>query len=168
MSQTRHPFKSSSISSRRIIGLLVIVIALAATIQPNTASAQNAAPNPISNAASKLNPMNWKMPTFPKTRLRLPNFLVPKTDQERIVQRKNGLMDDMKATTAASWKRTKEVLNPARLNPMNLLAGPSKSPSEPKSPGFFSSLFGAPASPQASQPEERVATVNQFLSQQRP
>lgn len=99
--------------------------------------------------------MNWKVP----------EFLVPNKDQDRIVERKNTLVGDIKTTASSSWQRTKTALNPARLNPMNLFA--SSDPAEPakkKEPGFFSSMF----SPSEPKPEDRVATVNQFLNQERP
>lgn len=108
---------------------------------------------------SKLNPMNWKVPSF-----RLPNFLVHNDDQERIVERKNGLVSDVKSTASRSWQRTKETFNPARLNPMNLFAGTSTDSTTEKKPGFFSSLL----SPAPAEPEERVATVNDWLGQERP
>jgi len=105
-----------------------------------------------------------KAPAF-----RMPSFLVPNDDQERIVERKNGLMTDVKTTASKSWQRTKETFNPARLNPMNMFAGTgteTKSTSQSDSPGFFSSMFGAPQA--ASGPEERVANVNDFLELERP
>lgn len=138
-------------------GIAAFAIALSVSGQP--ASAQE--PGPVSKVAEKLNPVNWKLPTF-----RLPNFLVPQDEQSRIVQRKDGLVQDIKGTASRSWQRTKETFNPARLNPMNLFAGaagPSNTTDE-KKPGFFSSLL----SPPESQPAERVATVNEFLGQSRP
>lgn len=104
--------------------------------------------------ATKLNPMNWKMPAF----------LVPNKDQDRIVERKNSLVGDVKSTASQSWQRTKTALNPARLNPMNLFASAEpERPAKKKEPGFFSSMF----SPSEPEPEERVATVNEFLNQDR-
>ncbi|MEO9930663.1 hypothetical protein [Rhodopirellula bahusiensis] len=133
-------------------------------------SAQGAEPGAFSKMAQTLNPANWKMPSMPKTpSFRMPTFLVPNADQDRIVERKDGLMTDVKNTASASWQRTKETFNPARLNPMNMFAGAGteKAPaSESDSPGFFSSMFGAPKA--ATGPEERVANVNDFLDLQRP
>ncbi|WP_246113027.1 hypothetical protein [Allorhodopirellula solitaria] len=111
------------------------------------------------SAAAKLNPANWSMPSF-----RLPDFLVRNDDQERIVERKNTLVGDIKTTASESWQRTKDTFNPARLNPMNLFAGDSNQSTDEKKPGFFSTLL-APMTPE---PEERVATVNEFLNQDRP
>ena len=139
------------------MGIAAFAFALSFSVEP--VSAQE--PGPISKVAEKINPANWKLPTF-----RLPNFLVPQDEQNRIVQRKDGLVQDIKGTAARSWQRTKDTLNPSRLNPMNLFAGASSSSDHggQKKPGFFSSLL----SPPASQPTERVATVNEFLGQSRP
>lgn len=142
----------------------LLMLGLVSWTQGPSASAQEAK-GPISGIAEKLNPMNWKMPSMKPPGFRLPNFLVANEDQDRIVQRKNGLMDDMKGTASKSWQRTKEVFNPARLNPMNMFAGGANKPAGEKSPGFFSSLLGGQST---SQPEERVASVNEFLGQQRP
>ncbi|MEM6364310.1 MAG: hypothetical protein AAF745_07780, partial [Planctomycetota bacterium] len=116
---------------------------------------------------AKMNPANWKMP---KPSFRLPNFLVPQDDQNRIVERKSSLVTDVKTTASKSWQRTKELFNPARYNPMNLLtggAGNSTTPKPNSSPGFFRSLFTPPPAA-APAPESRVAGVNDFLSQERP
>lgn len=135
-----------------------------------SASAQGAEPGAFSKMAQTLNPANWKMPSMPKApAFRMPSFLVPNEDQDRIVERKNGLMTDVKTTASKSWQRTKETFNPARLNPMNMFAGTgteTKSTSQSDSPGFFSSMFGAPQA--APGPEERVANVNDFLDLERP
>jgi len=102
----------------------------------------------------------------------MPKFNVPsfggmlpgQDDRQRIVKKKDGLFADVGSTARRSWAKTKETLNPARLNPMNLFAaGDAAAPSEPKKPGFFSSLFAPP-----EEPTERVATVNDFLNQERP
>ncbi len=135
--------------------LLVVGVALAST--GSLAAEQPGTSQP--SAAAKLNPMNWKMPSF-----HMPEFLVPNNDQERIVKRKNTLVGDIKTTASKSWQRTKATFNPARLNPMNMFAGPTKQPGRQEKPGFFSSLL----SPSSPEPEERVATVNQFLNQDRP
>lgn len=142
---------------RVCVGIATFAIAFSFSVQP--VSAQQ--PGPVSKVAEKINPANWKLPSF-----RLPNFLVPQDEQSRIVQRKDGLVQDIKGTASRSWQRTKATFNPARLNPMNLFAGaagPSNNGGE-KKPGFFSSLL----SPPVSQPTERVATVNEFLGQSRP
>ncbi|TWT68444.1 hypothetical protein Pan14r_06890 [Crateriforma conspicua] len=111
--------------------------------------------------ASKMNPMNWQMPKF-----KMPSFsgVMPgQEDKDRIIKKKDSLFSDVGATAKRSWTRTKEVLNPARLNPMNMFAGNASKPvtTETKKPGFFGSLFAQP------EPEEKVATVGEFLSQDR-
>jgi hypothetical protein len=155
--------------SRRLtlcVCLLVGSQCLAAT----SASAQEAEPGALSKVAQTLNPANWKMPSLPKApSFKMPAFLVPEADQNRIVERKDGLMTDVKNTASASWQRTKETFNPARLNPMNMFAGAgteSTATKQSESPGFFSSLFGAPKA--ETGPEERVANVNDFLGLERP
>lgn len=135
-------------------------------VTPPTTPVSEQQPGMMTRFAQTLNPVNWKVPGGG---FRLPNFMVARQDQDRIIERKDGLMSDVRGTASRSWARTKEVFNPARLNPMNMLAGPqdpAQNTSAPKSesPGFFRSLF----SPPASQPEERVAGVNDFLGLQRP
>ncbi|WDQ16028.1 hypothetical protein [Rhodopirellula sp. P2] len=161
-------FKMSPFSHRLTVCVCLFVGSqfLVAT----SASAQDAEPGAFSKMAQTLNPANWKMPSMPKApSFRMPSFLVPDDDQNRIVERKDGLMTDVKNTASASWQRTKETFNPARLNPMNMFAGAgtqSTATEKSDSPGFFSSMFGAPKA--ETGPEERVANVNDFLGQQRP
>lgn len=148
------------------ITVMVVLLAASQVCLSTNVSAQDAEPGVFTKAAQTLNPTNWKMPSAPK--FRLPAFLVPNEDQDRIVQRKDSLFTDVKTTASKSWQRTKETFNPARLNPMNMFAGNTTAPktAEPESPGFFGSLFGAPKA--ASGPEERVANVNDFLGLDRP
>ncbi len=124
---------------------------------------------PPANAAepggSKLNPANWSMPQA----FRLPSFLVPNEDQDRIVKRKTGLMTDVKNTSSRTWQRTKTALNPARFNPMNMFAGGAATPGPggESKPGFFANLFGtAPAA--AEGPDSRIAGAGGFIGQDRP
>lgn len=138
-----------------LLALLVVGVLLASTGSIAAEQPGTAAPS----TASKLNPMNWKMPSF-----HMPEFLVPNNDQERIVQRKNTLVGDIKTTASKSWQRTKATFNPARLNPMNMFAGSAPEPGQKEKPGFFRSLL----SPSPAEPEARVATVNEFLNQDRP
>lgn len=154
-----HSLGDSALPGRALLAWVLLLGFTLAWAEPTVA--QTTQPSAASAVAEKINPMNWRMPSF-----RLPNFLVRDEEQERIVKRKNGLVTDIKDTASRSWQRTKETFNPARLNPMNLFAGPT--PTQPgdgeKKPGFFSSLL----SPAAPQPEERVATVNEWLGQERP
>lgn len=148
-------------------GIALTAILIFAALCPTLATAQSSSqPGPVGSMFQKMNPMNWKMPAMKAPSFRLPNFMVQQNDQERIVERKNTLVTDVKSTASRSWQRTKETLNPARLNPMNLFAGPSTNAPPPRndsSPGFFKSMFTSPP-----EPEERVANVNDFLNQQRP
>jgi len=147
---------SVSQASPRPALLFVVALAVFLLAPVGSVSAQQSGESPTSGIAQKINPANWKMPSF-----RLPNFLVRHDEQERIVERKDGLVSDIKGTASRSWQRTKKTFNPARLNPMNLFAGPTTGPDQEKKPGFFSSLLTPP------QPEERVATVNEWLGQDR-
>jgi len=139
----------------------VVAVALCFAAPSLVCGQDSTAPGTAKTVASKLNPMNW---TMPKAKFRLPSFLVPHNDQNRIVERKDGLVSDVKKTAASSWQRTKEIFNPARLNPMRLFTAPAPEPSRTESPGFFKGLL----SPAASEPEERIANVNDFLSLERP
>lgn len=145
---------------QQALAMLFVIVMLAGI--GSSANAQQSGPREPTTTMQKMNPVNWKMPSF-----RLPNFMVPQDEQTRIVKRKDGLVTDVKDTASRSWKRTKEVFNPARYNPMNLFAaGPEETqrPTSEDKPGFFSSMFGPPH----NEPVERVATVNEFLSQDRP
>ncbi len=112
---------------------------------------------------SNLNPMNWQMP-----QMKMPDFrsmLPGQEEKTRIIQKKDGLMNDVKTTASNSWQKTKEVLDPKKLNPMNLFpASPTPTTtSGTQQPGFFSSLF-APGKPVQQEPQE-IATVGDFLAQ---
>ena len=131
------------------------------------ADSPTAATNPISNLAGGLNPMNWKMPSF-----KMPAFksLLPgQKEKQRIVNKKDGLVNEVTQTASNSWRKTKEVLNPKRLIPTNMFAGNNNSKpagTADQTPGFFSSLLNGPkqAAPSAEK-EEQVATVSDFLGQ---
>ena len=119
------------------------------------------------DASPTLNPLNWNLPSFKTPQWKMPNFgsLLPAPeDKERIIKKKDNLFTDISSTAKSSWQRTKEALDPQKLNPMKMFAT-SDSPetsAESERPGFFRSLFAAP------EPEERVANVNDFLGQDRP
>ena len=66
-------------------------------------------------AASAMNPLNWKMPE-----LKMPNFksLLPsKAEQTQIDEKKDGLFDQVGKTASNSWTKTKTALSPKNLNP---------------------------------------------------
>lgn len=124
---------------------------------------------PIGQAVETLNPLNWNWPTFSPPQLRVPQLLPAREEQQRIVEKKNSLWDDVSGTTRRSWQRTKEALSPQKWNPMNWWtpADPgrppeTRRPAGQESPGFFGSLF------RPSEPEARVANVTDFLGQERP
>ncbi|SMP53492.1 hypothetical protein SAMN06265222_104121 [Neorhodopirellula lusitana] len=149
-------------SAMKRFTLIVLTVAFLSMTHIETASAQDSQPSGFGAVFQKLNPANWKAPSF-----QMPSFLVPQEDKTRIVERKDGLVADIKGTASRSWTRTRETLNPARLNPMNLFAGTGDTAGTAtgeSKPGFFSSLL----SPPATEPAERVASVNEFLGQERP
>jgi hypothetical protein len=111
-----------------------------------------------------MNPANWTMPQW-----KMPNFrsiLPGQEEKTRVVKKKDGLLSETKAVATNSWNKTKEVMDPQKLNPARLFrpassTTPSKS-SEPEQPGFFSRLF-TPA-PEESKPK----SPNEFLKGDRP
>jgi len=122
-------------------------------------------PSPIGQLVNGLNPMNWRMPQW-----KMPNFkqLLPGTDEQtRIKKKKDGLFDEVSKTASNSWNKTKQVLNPQKLNPINYFPASARTPSPRKpvqtEPGFFRSLF----TPRAA-PEKDNSTVTDFLRQSRP
>lgn len=137
------------LSYRIFVGVVAVMVLWAASA--TSASAQDVEkPSAFSQMTSKLNPANWKMPSF--------SSVLPKTNEkERIIERKDSFVDEVTGTAKNSWQRTK-----AALNPMKLLPAGNKTPSpEKKEPGFFSRLFSPPAASQNSE------TVTDFLKQDR-
>lgn len=122
-------------------------------------------PGAIGRTVEAMNPVNWNWPSFKPPQWKMPQLLPAREDRERIVKKNDSLWSDVATTTQQSWNKTKQVLHPRKLNPMNWWSAPSEPsrPVAPKSPGFFGSLFGP-----ADQPEERVADVTDFLGQDRP
>lgn len=147
-----------SSTARRFAAFLAIT---SATLLPcGEVSAETGEPGMFSKIGHAMNPANWSMP---KTGLRMPEFLVPQTDQNRIIEKKNSLVTDVKSSSSSAWKTTKETFNPSRLNPMNWTMPAAGEETDEKKPGFFSSLF-----PPKEEPVEHVAGVNDFLNQERP
>ena len=105
-----------------------------------------------------LNPANWKMPDF--------KSILPGQDEKtRIKKKKDGLMTEMTTTASNSWTKTKEVLDPQKLNPARMFSASNKTNStreEPAKPGFFRSLFTP------DPPEKKDLTVTDFLGRSRP
>jgi hypothetical protein len=116
-------------------------------------------------AASAMNPMNWKMP-----QLKMPNFksLLPsKAEQAEVNEKKDGLFDQVGKTASNSWSKTKSALSPKNLNPARFFTASSKSavktvPAKEKKPGFWSKLL----SPWPEEEPEQT-TVTDFLRQPR-
>lgn len=144
--------------SRQRMIAFVATIALSVVLQLSSstvASAQDGGAAPL----GPLNPANWKMPSF-----KMPSFgnLMPGSDEKaRITKKKDGLFQEVGQSASNSWKKTKEVFNPQKLNPTKFFTASSRTPAE-KKPGFFSSLF----TPQPA--EKDSGTVTDFLRQDRP
>ena len=118
--------------------------------------------SPFGQMASKLNPANWKMP-------KMPNFqgLLPQAEEKaRVTKKKDSLVDEVGKTASSSWDRTKEALNPQKLNPANFFTASSRTPGNAapteKKPGFFQSLF----SPFV--PADENETMSGWIGQPRP
>ena len=125
------------------------------------------AEGPFTRMAKGLNPANWTMPKFEMPSFnapRMPSFktmLPGQEEKRRIVKKKDGLVDEVSKTASNSWDRTKDAFNPMKLASWRPFSGDETAarPAEPKSPGFFSSLFQAPP------PQEQPTTVTDFLGQ---
>lgn len=122
-------------------------------------------PSGFAQAASAMNPLNWKMP-----QLKMPNFksLLPsKAEKDAINEKKDGLFDQVGKTASNSWSKTKTALSPKNLNPARFFTTSSKSsvkttPVNEKKPGFWSKLL----SPWPEEEPEQT-TVTDFLRQPR-
>lgn len=121
--------------------------------------------SPFGQMVTILNPANWKMP-------KMPTFqgLVPQAEEKaRITKKKDSLVDEVGKTASSSWNRTKEALNPQKLNPANFFTASARTPVKTapveKKPGFFQSLF-SPFSPAV--PEDENETMSGWIAQPRP
>ena len=115
--------------------------------------------NPFTQLMSGLNPANWKMPKLPS----MSTFLPTKTEQDRVITKKDGLVTEMSTTAKQSWQRTKATLNPMRLIPAGFKQGSQAAPAAKKEPGFFSKLFSPfPTGGDA----DSKPSVNDFLKQE--
>jgi len=141
-----------------IIGAALTLL-LFADLSTATAQTKTTDPTPIGRMVSGLNPMNWQMPNFR-------DMLPAQEEKARIKKKKDGLFDEVTQTASRSWNRTKQVLNPQKLNPVNFFPASARTPSSKQTkkaePGFFRSLFTA-----AEEPNDN-ATVTDFLRQSRP
>ncbi len=142
-----------------------LIVAATATISANQAAADHIVkPGPVKTVTHNLNPTNWRMPKW-----KMPKFgsiLPQKEEKARIVKKKESLFDEVKTTTANTWNRTKEALNPQKLNPARMFPASAKLPSKPKKkePGFWSNLL-APYPPQQETSDQ---TMTDFLGLDKP
>ncbi|MCS7470343.1 hypothetical protein NZK35_27150 [Stieleria sp. ICT_E10.1] len=119
--------------------------------------------NPLTRMMSGLNPMNWQMP-----KLKMPTmstFLPSKDEKERVITKKDSLVDEVSMTAKKSWQRTKDTLNPMRLIPAGFRqdSQAAPAPAAKQQGGFFSNLF----SPfPKSEDDEVNRSVNEFLKQE--
>ncbi|MEM6469206.1 MAG: hypothetical protein AAF802_06520 [Planctomycetota bacterium] len=116
------------------------------------------APSPMTKMMSGLNPANWKMPKLPS----MSRFLPTKAEKERVIKKKNGLVDEVSTTAKKSWQRTKDTLNPMKLIPAGFRKDGTQAASKPKSEGgFFRNLFA----PFPKEPEMPTNSVTDWLKQ---
>ncbi|WP_147868756.1 hypothetical protein [Stieleria maiorica] len=159
----------------RTIALTCVLFLTAMTVaSPPHASAQDptsqdpttepALPgNPLTRMVSGLNPMNWQMP-----KLKMPtmsSFLPTKQEKDRVITKKDSLVDEVSTTAKKSWQRTKDTLNPMRLIPAGFRQNSQTTPAPQakQQGGFFSNLF-APFPKSAD--EDTSHSVNDFLKQE--
>ncbi len=149
---------------RTVKRLAATIAAVMLVSSPNLVGADELIqPSPMSRMVETLNPVNWRMPQW-----KMPNFkrLMPAKDETvRIRKKKDSLFDEVAKTTSSSWKRTKQVFNPQKMNPARFFQASAKTKSRaPKrnKPGFFGSMFGSSPKPQSS------GTVSDFLAQPKP
>lgn len=115
--------------------------------------------NPLTKMFSGLNPANWKMP-----KLKMPTmdtFMPTKSEKDRVITKKDGLVQEVSNTAKQSWQRTKETLNPMKLIPVGFRQNEQTTPAPKKEGGFFSSLFA----PKPTEPVSAASSVTDFLKQ---
>lgn len=139
--------------------VLILLIALLPLTSAAAAQEPDADPQlpgtPLAGMFSALNPANWKMP-------KMSTFLPSKKEKERVITKKNSLVDEMSITAKQSWQRTKTTLNPMRLIPAGFKTNSQTKPAPKKEGGFWSNLF-APFP--KSDRELDKPDVNDFLRQ---
>ncbi|MCG8650909.1 MAG: hypothetical protein MI861_13810 [Pirellulales bacterium] len=143
----------------------IILVALSVLAGPNAALADKPVrSSPVGRMVDTLNPANWKMPS-----MKMPKFssILPARDEKaRIKKKKDSLMDEVTQTASNSWRKTKETLNPKKLNPVRFFSASAKTPStktRDKKPGFLGSLFQP-----KPQPAAQDQTVTDFLGLAKP
>ena len=152
-----------SLTTRAIALCLAVFIGSAANPRIVSADSPDAG-DPFTRMAQGLNPANWTMPKFNMPSLPSFKAMLPgQEEKQQIIKKKDGLVDEVSKTASDSWGKTKDALNPMKLAAWKPFGGDSPPPtSAEKSPGFFSSMFGAP------EPEGKPTTANDFLKQSRP
>jgi hypothetical protein len=138
--------------------LTLLPIAAADAQQPETDAPLPG--NPLTRMMTGLNPANWNMP-----KLKMPTmatFLPSKQEKERVITKKDSLVDEVSNTAKQSWKRTKDTLNPMRLLPAGFKQTSPTKTAPKKQGGFFSSLF-APFPPDSDRSDK--PSVNDWLKQ---
>ena len=157
------------IMRRHFVVAVAFLLILVSTFTSTPACAEEYAPQtPVGRMMQGLNPANWKMPEFKMPTIQ--NLMPGQDDKDRIIERKNGLVDEVKGTAMRSWTKTKETLNPMRFLSGGLMGGTSdgQQPVQ-QTGGFFSNLLSggsqAVAEPSAVQP---ASGVNDFLNMTKP
>ena len=151
--------------STRAIALCFAVFVGVSANQPIVSADSPVTEGPFTRMAQGLNPANW---TMPKVNMpSMPSFkkMLPGQEEKRqIIQKKDGLVEEVSKSASNSWNKTKDALNPMKLASWRPFGGEETSPQAPaeKSPGFFSTLFQGPVV------EEQRSTANDFLKLSRP
>lgn len=119
--------------------------------------------SPFTRMMSGLNPANWKMPKFKMPSMS--SMLPSKDEKQRVITKKNSLVDEVSMTAKKSWQRTKTTLNPMRLIPAGFRQNSETKPAPaPKQEGGFFSWLFSPFPAGNDQPE--ASTVTDFLKQE--
>jgi len=143
---------------RSLIAATLVMLAFGspASAQPSV-DGTGSQPGPFGQMMQGLNPANWRMPEFKLPKMS--NFLPTPKEKKRVIEKKDGFVDEVSKTAKNSWRRTKETLNPMRLMPAGFKQNRQTQPAPKKQGGFFSGLFGPRESPQKS------STPSEFLKQ---
>ena len=157
------------VKRHHVVAAVAFSMMVASTFATAPVQADEYAPQtPVGRMMQGLNPANWKMPQFKMPTIK--SIMPGQEDKDRIIQRKNGLVDEVKGTAMRSWAKTKETLNPMRLIPSSFMGGSNDGQQPVKQTGgFFSNLLGGGSSnlaePSAVQP---ASGVNDFLNMSKP
>ena len=148
------------------ISLKVCLLTAALIALPSNSHAQapgGDGPGPFGQMMNGLNPANWKLPQMKMPKMQMPKFgqmLPNKQEKQRVIQKKNNLVDEVSQTAKNSWKRTRETLNPMKYLPAGFKQNRTPKP-KTKQGGFFQGLFGP------REPAPKPASPSEFLSQEK-